>query len=375
MSASGPLEARSSAQKPETEEKSQSRRKQDESEEELFSNGIWAAVICVLSYTYGDMTVANSFPKDKRQNSWLLMLSPIPTFVLSLAYVAFVTWIGPKYMRNREPIKGLKTLMLLYNAFQVALSGWIFLESGMAGWFGKYNLVCEPCDFSNNPRALRMLNAAYWYYFSKFVDFMDTIFFVAHKKYAHISLLHVVHHATMPISMWYGVRFHPGGHNTFAGFLNALVHTVMYTYYLLAALGPIAKPFLWWKKYVTSMQMVQFVLMVLHSMTAMTVECSVPTPIVRWVGIMAVVFLVLFTDFYIKAYRKRDSQKKLSGAHDHSNGSLKPSQNGLCFPALNGEVGATTLLPEALPAKELPKDLPRDMSVRSRVRGEAGESH
>ncbi|ROT79705.1 elongation of very long chain fatty acids-like protein [Penaeus vannamei] len=174
MSATGHSEPHSSAQKLETEKEKENRRKQDEIEEELFSNGIWAVVICVLSYTYGDMTVANSFPKDTRQNTWLLMLSPIPTFILSLAYIAFVTWIGPKYMRDREPIKGLKTLMLLYNAFQVALSGWIFLESGMSGWFGKYNFVCEPCDFSNKPRAIRMLNAAYWYYFSKFVDFIDT---------------------------------------------------------------------------------------------------------------------------------------------------------------------------------------------------------
>ncbi|XP_042859528.1 elongation of very long chain fatty acids protein AAEL008004-like [Penaeus japonicus] len=175
MSACSSSSEKSSPPQVQSKQDSQTRQKQDEAEDELFSTGVWAAIITFFSYTYGDMAVANVFPKDKRQDTWLMMMSPIPTFVLCLAYIAFVTWIGPKYMKNREPIKGLKTLMLLYNAFQVGLSGWIFLGSGMAGWFGKYKFVCEPCDFGNSPRGLQMLNVAYWYYFSKIIDFMDTV--------------------------------------------------------------------------------------------------------------------------------------------------------------------------------------------------------
>lgn len=36
------------------------------------------------------------------------------------------------------------------------------------------------------------------------------IFFVLNKKYNHISLLHVSHHALMPLGLWYGVRTEPG---------------------------------------------------------------------------------------------------------------------------------------------------------------------
>lgn len=36
------------------------------------------------------------------------------------------------------------------------------------------------------------------------------IFFVLNHKYSHISLLHVAHHALMPIGLWYGVRHEPG---------------------------------------------------------------------------------------------------------------------------------------------------------------------
>jgi hypothetical protein len=47
-----------------------------------------------------------------------------------------------------------------------------------------------------------------------------------------------------------------GGHSTFFGFINTFVHIVMYTYYLLAALGPHYQKYLWWKKYLTTFQMV-----------------------------------------------------------------------------------------------------------------------
>ena len=52
------------------------------------------------------------------------------------------------------------------------------------------------------------------------------------------------------------------------GFLNTFVHTVMYSYYLLAALGPRVRPYLWWKKYLTKLQLTQFVAIFLHAAQA-----------------------------------------------------------------------------------------------------------
>ncbi len=47
-----------------------------------------------------------------------------------------------------------------------------------------------------------------------------------------------------------------GEQGALAGWLNALVHTVMYSYYFLSALGPQMQKYLWWKRYITKMQMV-----------------------------------------------------------------------------------------------------------------------
>ena len=50
----------------------------------------------------------------------------------------------------------------------------------------------------------------------------------------------------------------------FGPFLNSGVHAVMYLYYLLAACGPSVQKYLWWKKYITTIQLVQFVLVRKH---------------------------------------------------------------------------------------------------------------
>jgi len=48
-----------------------------------------------------------------------------------------------------------------------------------------------------------------------------------------------------------------GGHGTLLGIINSFVHIIMYSYYLMAALGPTVQKYLCWKKYITTLQMVR----------------------------------------------------------------------------------------------------------------------
>lgn len=41
------------------------------------------------------------------------------------------------------------------------------------------------------------------------------------------------------------------------GVLNSFVHTIMYIYYFLAGLGPEVQKYLWWKRYLTKLQLVR----------------------------------------------------------------------------------------------------------------------
>lgn len=42
----------------------------------------------------------------------------------------------------------------------------------------------------------------------------------------------------------------------FHAMVNAMVHVIMYTYYGLSAAGPHFQKYLWWKKYMTAIQLV-----------------------------------------------------------------------------------------------------------------------
>lgn len=246
---------------------------------------------------------------DPRTKDWPLMSSPLPTLALCLGYVYLVKVLGPRLMENRKPFH-LKNTLIAYNFIQVFFSAWLFYEIGVSGWLtGHYNFRCQPVDYSNHPKTLRMVHACWWYYFSKFTEFFDTFFFVMRKKTSQVSTLHVIHHGCMPMSVWFGVKFTPGGHSTFFGLLNTFVHIVMYTYYLFSALGPQFQRYLWWKKYLTTLQMVQFVAIMVHAFQLLFIDCNYPKAFVWWIGMHAVMFFFLFNEFYQHTYKANQARK------------------------------------------------------------------
>ncbi|KAK4875916.1 hypothetical protein RN001_012338 [Aquatica leii] len=270
----------------------------------------------ILKYVDDFNTLMNK-TGDPRTSDWFLMSSPFYTLGICLSYVYIVKVLGPKFMENRKPFQ-LKYVLIAYNLFQVIFSAWIFYEIGMSGWLtGRYSLRCQPVDYSNHPNSIRMTHASWWYYFSKFTEFMDTIFFILRKKFSHVTTLHVIHHGIMPMSVWFGVKFTPGGHSTFFGFLNTFVHIVMYFYYLLAAFGPQMQKYLWWKKYLTTLQMVQFVLIMVHAFQLLFIDCNYPRAFVWFIGMHAVMFFFLFKDFYNQAYNRREKKKAAAATNGH----------------------------------------------------------
>ncbi|CAH0556124.1 unnamed protein product [Brassicogethes aeneus] len=297
---------------------------------------------------------------DPRVADWAMMSSPFPTLAICLTYAYCVRRVGPQLMENRKPFE-LKRVLIFYNLFQVIFSSWLFYESAVNGWLTTYSLRCQPVDYSMDPTALRMARGCWWYYFSKFTEFFDTIFFVMRKKNDQLSTLHVIHHGVMPMSVWFGVKFSPGGHSTFFGFLNTFVHIIMYSYYLLAALGPQYQKYLWWKKYLTTFQMVQFVLVMVHAFQLLFIECNYPKIFCWWIGMHAVMFYFLFSDFYKQAYLKK--KQKLEGQKNGTSELSKALKNGVCFTT------QTALYDNAESVKSMPNGYTtsESSSIRNRV--------
>lgn len=150
------------------------------------------------------------------------------------------------------------------------------------------------------------------YLINKFVDLVETIFFVLRKKNRQISVLHLFHHASMPLVVYLVVILHGyGGVATAYAFLNIIVHVLMYTYYYLSSVSKAAQESLWWKKYITIAQMVQFgIILSLITYTLSQPNCKVQRMPAYVSGVMSFCFFVLFGNFYIRAYVLSDRKRR-----------------------------------------------------------------
>uniref|UniRef100_A0A8C0BU03 Elongation of very long chain fatty acids protein n=1 Tax=Buteo japonicus TaxID=224669 RepID=A0A8C0BU03_9AVES len=181
-----------------------------------------------------------------KTDPWPLVHSPFPVTLL-FAFYLLVVALGPFYMRPRKPLK-LRGLLVAYNLAMMMLSSYMFYEVRRQDWL--LGLRAFPCA------AQQMARVCWWFFFSKVIELLDTVFFILRKKQEQVTFLHVYHHGTMLFNWWSGVKYVPGGQAFFIGMLNSFVHIFMYGYYALASLGPRMHPYLWWKRYLTIMQLV-----------------------------------------------------------------------------------------------------------------------
>ena len=94
--------------------------------------------------------------------------------------------------------------------------------------------------------------AAKAFYWSKYVEYLDTAWLVLKGK--PVSFLQSFHHFGAPWDVYLGIQFQNEGLWIFV-FLNAFIHTIMYTYYAMTAAG-ISYPA---KPLITLMQITQFI--------------------------------------------------------------------------------------------------------------------
>lgn len=254
---------------------------------------------------------------DARTNDWPLIKSPVPGLTIIAAYLFFVLSWGPRYMANRKPFK-LERTLIVYNLIQVIVSTWLVYEALDSAWLRHYSWRCQPVDPSRSPQAYREARGVYVYFLAKISELLDTVFFVLRKRDRQVTFLHLYHHTVMPMISWGTTKYYPGGHGTFIGMINSFVHIIMYAYYLLSALGPNVQKYLWWKKYITNMQMIQFCMAFIHQTQLLYTDCGYPRWSVCFTLPNAVFFYFLFNDFYQKSYKKKQAAAKIKAEAEQS---------------------------------------------------------
>jgi len=97
-----------------------------------------------------------------------------------------------------------------------------------------------------------------------------------------------------------------GGQASLLGYVNCFVHTCMYLYYFLTSFKPEMKQSLWWKKHLTQLQLLQFIVLATHFAVPLFSGCDQSPKFVLCIAVVQNSFMfLLFGDFYIRTYIKK----------------------------------------------------------------------
>lgn len=254
--------------------------------------------------TPGDLTTGNRFLPYHG--------AMLPYLLITIFYVLFVFKIGPFFMRKRQPYN-LRSVLRYYNIGQIIYNA-VITSLGIYLYVIKAPLALTCITILPTGHPLKNIEGVMGalYVFNKFIDYFDTIFFVLRKSYKQITFLHVYHHIMISsLSLMYMRYSGGGGHAVTIGILNSFVHTVMYTYYLVSASHPEMKNSLWWKKYVTKLQLIQFVVLFVHQIWPLVVQtdCDYPKSLLLLACSQSIFMIYLFSSFYIRTYISRPKKE------------------------------------------------------------------
>ncbi|KAL1465798.1 hypothetical protein WDU94_005338 [Cyamophila willieti] len=218
-------------------------------------------------------------------------------------YHYFVRSLGPRLMKDRKPFN-IDNVLKVYNAFQVCFAVILVCKVIKVCYIdAQYSIICQPIDHSNTAQAIAKYFPGASIHVLSLISSNFQVFFILRKKFKQASFLHVYHHTGMILAGLIGTRYVTGGHSVSLGAVNTAIHAVMYTYYLLSSFD---KKFTEakWKKYITQLQMLQFVTLIVHFSLPFIFPCGFPL----WPCVVIVpqymFMLALFYDFYRKAYNK-----------------------------------------------------------------------
>ncbi|KAG6336573.1 hypothetical protein ID866_2511 [Astraeus odoratus] len=263
---------------------------------------------------------------------WIPGETPLSTWpVVTTALASYLAIIfGTQELMRYRPPQQLNALFRIHNAF-LSIGSLILLALMMEEVTGlflsstMYSTMCAESSWTPKLEFYYMIN----YYF-KYIELLDTVFLALKKK--PLAFLHVFHHSATALLCFTQLN----GKTSVSWVvisLNLFVHVVMYYYYYATAGG--AK--IWWKKYLTTMQIIQFVIDLFvvyfgtyqhfaHSHWRWLPHISncagTETAALFGCGLLSS-YLVLFINFYIQTYKKPAKARKAG-----VNGNALPNGQG-----------------------------------------------
>ncbi|CAO1605887.1 Fatty acyl-CoA elongase/Polyunsaturated fatty acid specific elongation enzyme [Xanthoria calcicola] len=243
-------------------------------------------------------------------------LSTIQATATMLITYYFVVLGGRELMKNRDPVK-LNALFMVHNLYLTVASAImlvLFIEQ-LVPTVWRRGVFFAICDHRGGwTRELVVLY--YMNYLTKYIELVDTVFLVLKKK--PLTFLHTYHHGATAL-LCYTQLIGLTAVSWVPITLNLLVHVVMYWYYFQSARGVR----IWWKEWITRLQIVQFVIdlgfvyYASYNYFSSTYFPNLPIQgkcageefaAFAGIGILSS-YLLLFISFYLATYKKSVAAK------------------------------------------------------------------
>lgn len=282
----------------------------------------WASLLCaeLSALIRVDKWLTESYVNTFEFVPGQTWLSTWYVWLVAPAYLA-VVWALKAHVKRRGKPYDLKAAVILHNSILSISSAVLFLAllSELLRMAATTSPQTVFCDEKGQWTKGRIYFLYYLNYMFKFVELWDTCLLALRNKPT--PFLHVYHHAATLILCWSQMYSQSCMQWVVIG-INLFVHIVMYLYYALHAIGIDV----WWKRYLTVTQIVQFVVALTACWAGLGPRIlnhygftSFPhcwgsfTGAFFGVGILSS-YLLLFVQLYRDAYHKPRSAKPAAGA-------------------------------------------------------------
>lgn len=216
-------------------------------------------------------------------------------FAFLVAYLMFIVFGTLLMSRSWMPAFNTRPLQFIYNPLQVLVCAYMTIETAILLYRNNYPIFCPPYN-GKNPV---IHNVLYLFYVTKLFDFLDTVFIIASKKWNQLSFLHLYHHSTIWCLYWLNANVAYDADMYMTIFLNSGIHFIMYMYYFVSY----HTKDIWWKKYLTGLQIIQFFLMNAHAWILTYLGCCQTPPVIHKLYTWYILTLIaLFAHFYYVNY-------------------------------------------------------------------------
>lgn len=220
-----------------------------------------------------------------------------------------------RWMKNRSPYK-LKKVLIVWNSglaiFSIIGASRTLPEMlHVLKNFGIYHSCCIQ-SFIENDRV-----AGFWtwmFTLSKVPELGDTIFIVLRKR--PLMFLHWYHHTTVLLYTWYAFKEYTSSARWYI-VMNYCVHSIMYSYYALSAIGMSPPKFI--AMFITTLQISQMVTGCLVNYWAYKFltsgqSCHISMFNIKLATVMYFSYFLLFGRYFYKSYISKSFKRPSSSS-------------------------------------------------------------